>query len=491
MRSLRLLPAGKLFFLAAFLYLPSTSSAQETFPVNGVADMRSDFFVFTNATIVKDPQTTLANSTLVIRHGKIVAIGANVAVPKDAVVIDCKGKYIYPSFIDLFSDYGIPPVSPNQNRQDFFRYQNISNTKGAYGWNQALKPETDASKMFAVNGDKAKEFRNIGFGTVLSHQQDGIARGTGSLVALGNDKENLVMIKDKASAFYSFNKGVSTQDYPNSLMGEIALLRQTYLDAQWYKGRPATEGINISLQAWNDNQSLPQIFEANDKWNDLRAVKIANEFGVQYIIKGGGNEYQRIDDLKASKASFIIPVNFPLAIDVDDANDARIVALGVMKHWEMAPLEPGMFEKAGINFALTAAGLKTPADFLANLRKAIENGLSATKALEALTKTPATLIGVYDKAGSLDAGKIASFLITSGPIFDEKTVFFQNWVLGKPYIITENGWTDRRGNYKLAVKTNNKTSEYTVEVKGTPDKLAAVLQPVGDTVKTDVNLTEP
>src|SRR5262249_7310664 len=145
---------------------------------------------------------------------------------------------------------------------------------------------------------------------------------------------------------------------------------------------------------WNDNQSLPQIFEANDKWNDLRAVKIANEFGVQYIIKGGGNEYQRINDLKASKASFILPVNFPVAIDVDDANDARIIGLGTMKHWEMAPLQPGIFEKAGIVFALTATGLKTAADFLPNLRKAIENGLSADKALDALTKTPATLIGM-------------------------------------------------------------------------------------------------
>ncbi|HXL55986.1 MAG TPA: amidohydrolase family protein, partial [Chitinophagaceae bacterium] len=467
------------------------AAAQETFPVNGVTDIRNDYFVFTNATIVKDPQTALQNATLVIKQGKIVAAGTNISVPKDAAVIDCKGKYIYPSFIDLFSNYGVPALQSSfSTNRDFFReYQNISNTKGAYGWNQALKPETDASKLFKATSDKAKDLRNIGFGMVLSHQQDGIARGTGSLVALGTDKENLLMIKDKAAAFYSFNKGISTQDYPTSLMGAIALLRQTYLDAKWYKNRPATEGINLSLQAWNDNQNLPQIFEANDKWNDLRAVKIANEFGVQYIIKGGGNEYQRIDDIKASKTSFIIPLNFPLAMDVEDANDARLVSLGTMKHWEMAPMEPGMFEKAGINFALTASGLKSMDDFLVNLRKSIENGLDSAKALEALTKTPATLIGVYDKVGSIEAGKLANFIITSGPVFDEKTIFFQNWVQGKKYIINENGWDDYRGNYKLTISQNAQSKEYNVEVKGTPAKLSASLQPVGDTTKTNVNLS--
>ncbi len=260
----------KLKILLLCCIIAVTGMSQETYPVNGVADVRSNFIAFINATIVKDPQTTLHNATLVIKQGKIVSVGTNISVAKDAVVIDCRGKYIYPSFIDLFSNYGMPAPQTSNNTGD----QPLSNTKGAYGWNQAIKTEITAANIFSINETKASDLRSAGFGAVVAHQQDGIARGTGALVSLANNKENIIMLKEKAAAFYSFNPGTSTQDYPSSLMGSIALLRQTFLDAQWYKNHPSTEGINLSLQTWNDNQNLPQIFEANDKWN----IKTGNCF---------------------------------------------------------------------------------------------------------------------------------------------------------------------------------------------------------------------
>jgi imidazolonepropionase-like amidohydrolase len=466
MRKIKLLLSGLLF--------ASLLQAQETFPVNGVADKRDGCYAFTNATIVKDAQTTLTNATMVIRDGKIIGLGASgVAIPKDAVVIDCKDKYIYPSFVDIYTDYGITApqreVAAGGGRGGGGGFgaasQITSNTKGAFGWNQSIKPETDASKLFTVDETKAKGLREIGFGTVLTHVKDGIARGTGTVVTLANDNENLVIVKEKASAHYSFNRGTSTQSYPSSMMGCIALLRQTYLDAQWYKTKPTKEGINLSLQAWNDNQSLPQIFEADDKWNDLRADRIAKEFGTQYIIKAGGNEYQRIKEIAATKATYILSVNFPAAMDVEDPGDARAVSLGDMKHWELAPTNPAAFEKANIPFCLTTADLRDAKQFLANLRKAMELGLSETKALEALTKVPATLLGIYDKVGSLETGKLANFLITSGPVFSEKTTFYNNWVQGNKYGIKEDAWFDIKGIYALTINTVNGPVNYSVDVK--------------------------
>jgi imidazolonepropionase-like amidohydrolase len=427
-----------------------------------VADPREHCYAFTHATIVRDGSTTLSDATLVIRDGLIVGAGSGLAIPKDAVVIDCSGKYIYPSFIDLYSDYGMPIPERGGGRPAFdFRApaQMESNTKGAYNWNQAIHPETDASRLFATDETRAKPLRDIGFGTVLSHVKDGIARGTGVVVTLTDENENFAVVKQHASANYSLSKGTSTQSYPSSLMGAIALLRQTYLDAQWYKTAPKSEGANLSLQAFNEQQSLPQIFEGDDKWQDLHGDRIGKEFGVQYIIKAGGNEYQRIADIAATKATYIVPVNYPQAMDVEDPDAARFVSLADMKHWELAPTNPGAFEKAGVNFCLTAADLRDPKTFLANVRKAFDYGLTEAKALEALTKTPATVIGVYDKVGSLDAGKLANFLITTGPIFNEKTDIVENWVQGKRFDVKEEAWKDIRGEYNLVITSLDGTSK--------------------------------
>jgi imidazolonepropionase-like amidohydrolase len=471
MRKISCLP--KIAWLVVLLFPAVTAFSQATFPENGVADNREGCYAFTNATIVKDGQTSISNATLIIRKGKIVAVGAGVTVPKDAITIDCSGKFLYPSFIDIYADYGtgLPQTATPGGGRNFGGFtpgqqaQIESGTKGAYGWNEAIKSDADAYKVFTVDDAKAKPLREAGFGTVLSHVRDGIARGTGAVVTLATEKENLAIIKEKASAHYAFNKGTSRQSYPSSMMGMIALLRQSYLDAQWYKNKPATEGINLTLQAWNDEQNLPQIFEADSKWNDLRADRIGDEFGVQYVLKAGQDEYQRMKEMKATNATFILPLNFPQAQDVEDPGDARFVSLNDMKHWELAPTNPSAFEKAGIPFCLTTSDLRTVSQFWTNLRKAMDYGLSETKAVEALTKTPAMILGIYDQVGSLDAGKWANFLVTSGDPFNEKTNIYDNWIQGIRYVVKDEAATNVAGTYNLKINSPSGTESYTLDVK--------------------------
>ena len=469
------------FGLLLLLLSINQSNAQTTFPVNGIANPDIGAYAFTNATIIKDANNTITNATLVIRDRKIVAVGNNVVLPKDAIVIDCKGKYIYPSFIDIYSSYGI--ALPQ--RAGTFNWnaapQLTSNTKGPFGWNQAMKPEVDGITLFSANDKDAKTFRDAGFGAVLTHQRDGISRGTGTLVTLANLPDNLVVLKEKASAQYSFSRGTSTQSYPSSLMGVIALLRQTYIDAAWYKNKPAGEGKNLSLEAFNAIQSLPQIFEANDKWADLRADRIGNEFGFKYILKGGGNEYQRMPEMVATKASFILPLNFPAPMDVEDPNDARYVALEDMKNWEMAPTNPAAFEKAAINFCLTADGLKDSKTFWTNLRKSIDAGLSEKAAINALTKNPASLLNVYNETGSLESGKLANFFITDLPVFDAKALILQNWIQGEKYGVNEDNWSTVSATYNLVVTSmNGSINTYKLDVKSA--NAANVIS--SDTLKT-------
>jgi len=242
--------------------------SQQTFPVNGTTEPKHITYAFKNGTIFIDYKTMLNPATLIIRDGFILDVGENIQIPADAVVEDIKGLVIYPSFIDIFSEYGIPEIKkPTPSEYP----QMLSNTKGAFNWNQAVKAEYSAGKNFSVDIKKAEELRKLGFGSVMSVNRDGIVRGTSVFALLGNDRENEMILKDEVAANFSFDKGSSTQDYPGSLMGSIALIRQTYLDAQWYKDGGYIKEMNISLDAFNKQHGLPQVFETTDKQNVLRA----------------------------------------------------------------------------------------------------------------------------------------------------------------------------------------------------------------------------
>ena len=471
-------------FLLGLIFSP-VSFSQGTFPVNGVKDNKSQiYYAFTNATIAVDYQTIITNSTLLIKDGFIEQAGQNITLPKGTVVYDLKGKYIYPSLIDLYSNYGMPEVKKEKKGDG---PQIESSTKGAYNWNQAIKPEFTSSKQFNADSKTAGELRKLGFGAVLTHQQDGIARGTSVFVSLADGKDNEVMLKGEAAAHYSFSKGSSTQDYPSSVMGSIALLRQTYLDAEWYnKNQQANREYNLSLEEWNRIQKLPQVFEVDDKLSALRADKVGDEFNVQYIIKGNGDEYQRINEIKATKANLILPVSFPKAYDVEDAYDALLVSLEDIKHWELAPANLAAIEKNQIPFSITTAGLKEKNEFWKNMNKAIDNGLSRQEALKALIYSPAKMLGMENKTGSLKSGMTANFIITSDSLFSEKMIIYENWIQGRQYKINDIDRVDVRGDYDLNIGASE---IYVLKVKGEIDKLTGEIIPA-DAVKSKVNIDQ-
>lgn len=457
---------------------------QTTFPVNGSFDTRPGLFAFTNATIVVNANQTLKNATLLIKGQNIQAVGTGLAVPKGYVVFDLKGKFIYPSLVDAFSSYGIAENAGatrafGSQRQSIF----VSTKKGAYGWNEAIRPETYVKSIFSIDAKKADELRKAGFGSVNVINRDGIARGVSAAVTLNEGSDNQVFIKDETAANYSFNKGSSANDYPTSLMGAIALLRQTYYDAQWYS-KQKTE-YNLSLDAFGKQQNMPQIFEVDGWANVLRADKIAKEFGKKYIIKSTGDEYQRLAEVKATGASLIVPLVFPKGYDVEDPADARSVSLAQLKAWELAPTNPAALEKAAIPFALTAFGLENSRDFWANLRQAIDYGLTSRQALKAITETPATFLGINDKVGALEKGKLANFLISSDSLFNKNNIIFENWVQGKRFIVNKMELNDIRGTYALNI---DGVGNFSLKITGTGGGSVASIERTGaDSVKTIAN----
>jgi imidazolonepropionase-like amidohydrolase len=472
-----------LLFCFALLVVQLTR-AQETYPVNGAWDVRPGQYAFTNATIVVSGEQTLTNATLLVKDRVIEAVGAGIAIPKGYVTVDLKGKYIYPGLVDAYSTYGMPDA-PRQTAAFNFGGPRVSvpvSTKpGAYGWNEAIRPDVNAKTIFHVNAATAEELKRNGFAAVNTLIRDGIARGTSAVVSLADERDNLVMINDQASADYSFTKGTAATNYPSSLMGTIALIRQTYLDAAWYKTQK-TE-YNISLNEFNRTQALPQIFEVSDMQSVLRADKIAKEFGKQYIIKSDGKEYQNIAAIKATGSSFIIPLNFAAPYDVEDPLDARNITYEQLKDWELAPTNPAALEKAGVKFAITSYGLTTAKDFWTNLRAAITNGLTEKQALAALTETPAELLGVSDKVGTIAKGKLANFIITSDNLFKADNVIYETWSEGRQFVVSKMDVTDLRGTYAFKSDVSNGT----LAISGTPGTYTVAFGP--DSTRTPGTIT--
>ncbi|MGB0368498.1 MAG: amidohydrolase family protein, partial [Flavobacteriales bacterium] len=462
--------------------LASSLQAQTTFPINGVQDNDVAVYAFTNAIIHVDAKTVINDGTLLVQEGRVINVGAGLAVPKGAIKTDLAGKHIYPSLIDAFSTYGVKQPEKSKDRKPGPQYD--SKKSGAFAWNDALNPEANAATAFSPDSKKAESLRNAGFGATVSLIRDGIARGTSTLVLTGNGTANENLIQSNVSANYSFSKGTSTQNYPSSQMGAIALLRQTYMDADWYAGlNDNTKEMNLGLEAWAETQDIPQVFESPDLLSMLRADKIGDEFGTQYVLVGNGTEYRRVDALKKSGASFILPLKFPDALDVEDPFDAQLASYEELLHWELAPTNAKALKDAGIQFALTTKGLEKEADFWPAIRKAIEHGLDSVAALEALTTAPAKMLGLKE-VGSLKKGNLANFLVTSEGLFSDKNTILEHWLKGKRHEINKAEGAELAGAYSLKMGSNT----WNIEVSGTVDKPSAKLV-VNDSTKLDVSMT--
>ena len=464
----------------------SAQTTDPTFPVNGTFDKALVATVLEHATVHLDAETTLQDGTVVLHRGRIVAAGPSATTTFDgpAMRLDMTGLHLYPSFVDVHSDLGTPEVqSAGWSRTP----QDLSDKKGAYGWNEAVRPETSAAAVFDPSEDATEALRKAGFGAVLTHVQDGVVRGTGAVVMPLEDPREALLASD-VSFHMSFRKGSSSQNYPNSLMGATALLRQTHLDAEWYAQaapRGMSGGTNLSLDAFVRAGDLPRVFSAGS-WKDvLRADVLFSEFGVKNaIMLGSGDGYQRAESIAETGHRMAVPVDFPSGYDVSDPHLARMIGFHELKHWELAPSNAARLHNAGVPLAFTAHGLKDPGMFLSGVRKAVEAGLPEEVALRALTSNPASWLGMSDLLGSLRKGSVANVLVTDGPLFEASTHVVEHYVGGNPTPMRDRHPLDLTGSYNINVDD----SVYVVKVSGEPGTWKASWT-LNDTTEVKVPLT--
>jgi imidazolonepropionase-like amidohydrolase len=477
----------KILCLILLVFSLQTRAQQDNAPVVGVSDKRVEVYGLKNARVVVDYQTTLDNTDILISKGRIESVGRDLVFPEGTIIYDMTGKTVYPSFVDVYAgNYGVKSQTPAADANPFAAImmpgqggragdQQKPEVRIADYWNDGINSSYDVSTQFIPDPKTASEYRQAGFGAVVSFKTDGIVKGTSALVSTGDGKANNILIKNRTSANYTLARSRSADLYPASQFGIIALLRQINYDAQWYKILPAGYFHDDGLEAYTANLTLPQIFEVTNKLEILRVDKIGKEFGINYIIKGAGDEYQTLNDIKKAGNKLIIPVNFPEMPDVKDPYDAASVTYTVLKHYEMAPSNLSRVSAAGITYAITSSDLKERSSFLTNLRKSVKYGLPEADALKALTTTPAGLIGASDLIGAVKKNMIANLLITSGDIFNDECIIYENWVQGVPYRFIDLRIKDLRGNYNLKADT----SQFKMILSGTFDK--PVLKLIFDT----------
>ena len=310
------------------------------------------------------------------------------------------------------------------------------------------------------------------------------SKGVSALANLGDGDGNKNLIKTQVGQHISFRKKSGVEGYPISLMGAIALIRQTFYDVDWYKkatdasrkkpslGRPEESESLASLSS-AASRRMPVIFEAEDELMVLRIEKIVKEFKLNPIILGSGSEFKRLDAVKLTGIPLILPLNFPDAPDVKTPEKALEVSLEDLKEWDLAPSNPSMLKRAGVKFALTTYGMKKIDDFPKQLRMAMSRGLSKGSALAALTTIPANLFGVSDKLGTLEKGKMANLLITDGDLFSKKGVIKEVWIDGVKYEVDKDPEADPVGTWTGTMTVEGMDSrEMTLKLKGSAEKLS-------------------
>ncbi|MBK9247280.1 MAG: amidohydrolase family protein [Ignavibacteria bacterium] len=467
-----------LCFLSVFISTAQTPL--QTKAIDGLRTKDMHYIAFTNLTIVPAPGKIITNGTIIIKNDKIESIGVGIAIPKGATIRDGKGLWIYAGFVEPYTDAGMNVKKartgfPADSDEDEIE-KPLPTGRGARYWNEAIKPEFRAVESISLDEKTAEEYRKLGFTTAHINSTDGIMRGLSAVALMKSGNANDIVIGSDIAEWMSFRKGNSRNAYPSAMMGSIALIRQAFMDADWYDKAQKAYSTNPKLKTPETNLSLaalskvvenktPIIFETNNEHTLFRAAKIAQEFNVNFMYVGSGQEYRRLAKVAALKPTIILPIAFPAVPDVTFVDRASDVSLSELKAWDAAPRNPAALDSVGVTFALTTHGLKEKNDFWKNIRKSIEYGLSPDVALAALTTVPAQICGTSQTVGTLDAGKFANIVVADGNLFESGSIQ-SVFVAGEEFTQSRPAEIDVRGTWKFNF---DGLSELTFKIGGKAD----------------------
>lgn len=393
---------------------------------------RAGTFAITNARIVTVSGAVIENGTVVIQNGSIAAVGAGVKIPSGAETIDGKGLSVYPGMIDAGTNLGLAEIGQGANAT-----MDVAET-GTMNANAkailAVNPHSSHVNVTRVNG----------ITTVMSLPSGGLIAGQSAVINLNGSTQSdmavlaaagLVINFPRISTFGGFNPGVGPQtvDFNEAVKRrdtQIEELKKIFKNAENY-GRakdayakdkslpyPATD-LRLEALVPYVRREHPIIFTV-ERERDIRAVaKFVSETKVKGVIAGGQEAWKAADELKKNDIAVIYTNIYNLPVRDDDSYDYLFEA-------------PAKLQQAGVRFAIsTGDGGAEVRDLPYHAGIAGAFGLSKEDALRSVTLYPAQILGVADRLGSIEVGKMANVVVTDGDILEPRTNIKYLFIAGR------------------------------------------------------------
>lgn len=444
------------------------------------AQSRTDVYAITNARIVTVSGAAIEKGTIVVRDGLIEAVGASVTAPADARVLDGTGLTVYPGIFDTLTNLGIQTPQPQQPRPQgggpqAAQQQPQSNSNYPAG----MQPEVSVFDQLKGGDAQFETPRNAGFTTVLTAAREGVFNGQSAVINLAGETVSDMVIKSPFALHFTFRTAAGGY-YPGSLLGTFSAFRQMLLDARrlqemekMYDANPRgmkRPESDKSLEALFPvvNGTMPIVFNANTETEIVRALDLAKEFKLNTIIAGGQDAWKVAPRLKEQNVAVLLSLNFPKRT-TSVSPDADPEDMDTLRFRAETPKGAARLAAAGVRFAFQSGGLTSISDFFANAAKTTENGLSTDAAIKAMTLGAAQVLGVDNRLGSIETGKIANLTVVRGDILGKTKTITHVFVDGRMFEQKERPRTPTTGggnNTTPAIANVGGNYTITVDVPG-------------------------
>ncbi|MFP6584309.1 MAG: amidohydrolase family protein [Candidatus Hydrogenedentota bacterium] len=436
----------------------------------------------TGVTASPDPNSTIENATIIIHHGRITAIGNQSDLPRNARVISASGLYAYPGFIDAATHLGIKDKKPSDDKLDLVKEDEYPVNQGPRTHMQQANrlgvwPHLGVSDFYKQDDDAMDAYRAAGFTTALVTPHPDIMTGAGDVIQLSGSPLRSATLASRITQILGFGdfEDISYSDgraYPGSKMGSVAMLRQLYMDAEWYRARndlyvqqpnllerPPIDPVLDAMQPLLDRDQM-WIFSVDTPNEIHHALDLALEFNQRIAILGGKEAWKVADRLARENVPVIVSLDFDekpkLAPKPSKGNktyttvswtpefekdflEPKAVREDRVRLWEEQVNNLHALQAAGVQVAITGRDQKKPDKLMEQIEKALELELSPKELLEALTRTPARILGLDDQIGTLTPGKLANITLLTAPLGEEDSQVRHVFIDGEQFTFQTNG----------------------------------------------------